>query len=109
VKTKLVRFLDDDSKGRWANITMDNGDPCWISVAQTGVLVKKSKIGLFGAKLYEETNLHEVATTAFSLSTKYPHDLTPDGMKNPIFKHFVNAVLHCKTLGEVSAALNRAT
>jgi hypothetical protein len=31
---------------------MDNGDPCWISIANTGVLVKKSKLGLLGEKLY---------------------------------------------------------
>ena len=106
--TELGRFLDS-GKGRWANIRMDNGDPCFISVAQSGVLVKKSKSGFFGAKLYDENNLHQVATTALSLSTKYPHDLTPDGMKNPILKHFVNAVLHCKTLGEVCVVLNKET
>lgn len=28
VGTKLVLFMDHDRKGRWANIRMDNGDPC---------------------------------------------------------------------------------
>ncbi len=55
---ELIRFLDDDRKGRWTNIRMDNGDPCWISIAQTGILVKKSELGLFGAMLYEEKNMY---------------------------------------------------
>jgi hypothetical protein len=40
----------DSRIGCYANVRMDNGDPCFISVAQTGVLVKKSRVGLFGAK-----------------------------------------------------------
>lgn len=104
--TELVRFLDDDRKGRWANIRMDNGDPCWVGIAQTGILVKKSKVGLFGAKLYEETNIHEAATTAMALRTRFPDDLTPDGMWNPVLKSFVNAILHCRDLAEVTRVLN---
>lgn len=78
--TELIRFLDDDHKGRWANIRMDNGDPCWIGIAQTGILVKKSKMGLFGAKLYEEKNIYKAAKTAQALSEQYLDNLTPDEM-----------------------------
>jgi len=52
--TELTRFMDHNWKGRWANIRMDMGDPCWVGIAQTGILVKKSKVGWFGAILYEE-------------------------------------------------------
>jgi hypothetical protein len=106
--TELIRFLDDDRKGRWANIRMDNGDPCWISIAQTGIFVKKSKIGLFGAKLYEEKNIYKAAKTAQALSKQYPDDLTPDGMWNPVLKSIVNAILHCSNLAEVTIVLNEA-
>ncbi len=27
---ELIRFLDNNRKGRWANLRMDNGDSCWI-------------------------------------------------------------------------------
>ena len=43
---------------------MNNNDPCWIGIALTGVLVKKSKIGVFGAKLYEEKDIFEAGRTA---------------------------------------------
>ena len=106
--TELIRFLDDDHKGRWANIRMDNGDPCWISIAQTGILVKKSKIGLYGAKLYEEKNINKAAKTAQVLSEQYLDDLTPDEMWNPVLKSIVNSVLHCSNLAEVTIVLNEA-
>lgn len=105
---ELIRFLDDDYKGRWANIVMDNGDPCWVSIAQTGILVKKSKIGLFGAKLYEQKNVYKAAKTAQALSAQYPDDLTPVEMWNPVLKSIVNAVLHCDNLAEVTRVLNEA-
>jgi hypothetical protein len=106
--TELIRFLDDDRKGRWANIRMDNGDPCWVSIAQTGILVKKSKFGLLGAKLYEEKNIYKAAKTAQALSEYYPDDLTPDEMWNPVLKSIVNAILHCSNLAEVTRVLNEA-
>ena len=106
--TELIRFLDDDRKGRWANILMDNGDPCWISVAQAGILVKKSKVGLFGAKLYEEKNVYNAAQTAKALYEKFPDNLTPDEIWNPVLKSIVNAVLHCSNLAEVTILLNEA-
>ena len=104
--TKLDRFLDDDRKGRWANLRMDNGDPCWVGIAQTGVLVKKSKIGLFGAKLYEEKNTCKAASTALVLNNLYPRDLTPAEILNPVLKSIVNAILHCNNLAEVTKTLN---
>jgi hypothetical protein len=52
IMTEFVRFLDADKKPRWANIRMDYRAPCWVGIAQTGVLVKKSKIGMFATKLY---------------------------------------------------------
>jgi len=51
---------------------MANNDPCWIGIAKTGILVKKSKMGLFGAKLYEEKNIYKAAKTAQELSEQYP-------------------------------------
>ena len=105
---ELISFLDDDRKGRWTNIRMDNGDPCWISIAQTGILVKKSKLGLFGAMLYEEKNMYRAARTAEALSRLHTDDLTPTTMKNPVLKAITNAVLHCNSLGEVTRVLNEA-
>lgn len=106
--TELIRFMDGDRKGRWANIRMDNGDPCWIGIAQTGILVKKSNVGLFGAKLYKEKNIYRASKTAQALQELYADDLTPAEIWNPVLKSFVNAVLHCSTLAEVTTVLNEA-
>ena len=104
--TKLTGFMDNDGKGLWANIRMDNGDPCWIGIAKTGITVKKSRIGLFGAKLYEEKNLFLAARKAAGLGEQFPNDLTPPEMRNPVLKSLVNAVLHCRTIVEVTKVLN---
>lgn len=105
---ELIRFKDHDRRGRWANIVMDDGDPCWIGIAQTGVLVKKSRVGLFGAKLYHATNVYRAARTAQTLDSRLPDKLTPQGMFNPVLVAFVNAVLHCRDLAEVTIILNEA-
>ena len=105
---KLIRFSDDELKGRRANIRMDNGDPCWISIMKTGTLVKRSRIGLFGVKLFEEKNINKAVNTAKALNKQYGDDLTPDDMQNPVLKSIVNAILHCSNLAEVTRVLNEA-
>ena len=105
--TELHHYKDGPN-ACYANIRMDNGDPCFISVAQTGILVKKTKFGLFGAKLYEEKNVHEAANAAKALQYLYSERLTPPDIKNPALNAFTNAVLHCSTLPEVTGVLNRA-
>lgn len=106
--TKLVRFVDKIGKGCWAGLKMDDNDPCWISVAQDKILVKKSVFGLFGAQLYCERNVYNAGNTARALSEKYPDDLTPPEMTNIVLKAFTNAVLHCSNLSEVTHVLNTA-
>lgn len=98
----------DGPSGCFANIRMDSGDPCFVSIAQTGVLVKKSKLGWFGATLYNEKEVDPVAVTAMALTYLYPNKVTPPGITNPVLNAFVNAILHCLTLPEVTLILNHA-
>lgn len=105
---RLIRFLDNDDKNHRASIRMDNGTPCWIRIDHTGILVKKSKIGLFGAKLYQEKNIDKATEIAKVLKKQYRDDLTPDDMHNPVLKSIVNAVLHCSDLAHVVRVLNEA-
>ena len=104
--TVLIRFLDANT-GRWANLRMDNDDPCWISVAQIGVLVKKSNVGLFGTKLYDQRDIYKAASTAKALWEQYTEDKTPPGMTDPVLKAFANAALHCSSLAEVKRILDQ--
>ncbi len=98
----------DSRIGCYANVRMDNGDPCFISVAQTGVLVKKSRVGLFGAKFYHQRRIYDAAMTAKALAYLYPERLTPPDVTNPVLNSFTNAVLHCSTLAEATRVLNEA-
>ena len=86
---------------------MDDSKICYVSVAQTGVIVQQKKLLFFyGLKLYEGDNLRLIAEKAMHLDGKYPDDLTPYDMVNPVLKAFTNAVLHCKNLAEVTRILN---
>jgi len=98
-----------DGKGTcYSNVRLDNGDPIFISVAQTGVLVKKSKLGLFGPKLYQSRTVYDAAATAQTLHTLFPNYVGADGITNPTLRSFTNAVLHCSTTAEVANVLNAA-
>ena len=43
-----IHSYKDSKTQLWANIRLDNNDLVFISVAQTGVLIKNSKLGIFG-------------------------------------------------------------
>ncbi|MDP3052927.1 MAG: hypothetical protein Q8N22_03190 [bacterium] len=105
---KLIAYADVEGKACWARFRMPNNDPCWLSVAQGGIVVKKSIIGLFGAELYKETNVYYVGNTAKALSERYSDNLTPTNMRNPVLKAFSNTILHCSDLPEVVHILNSA-
>ena len=105
--TKLFKYLDDGVKGCWSNIRMDNDDPCWIGIADTGVLVKKSKIGLLGRKIYDKGPIINQYEIAEKLHEKFPKDLTPSDITHPILKAFTNAALHCSSLEELEEELRK--
>jgi hypothetical protein len=70
--------------------------------------VKKTRLGFFGAVLYEEKVVYKAAMTAKALSFLYPKSLLPSGFINPILRAFANAIMHCSTCAEVSIVLNEA-
>ncbi len=105
--TELYNFKDG-MVSCYSNIRMDNGDPCFISVAQAGVLVRKSKFGLFGAKLFNNSDIYFCGNIARALWYLYPENKLPDGFSNPVLQAFTNAVMHCSTLAEVTRDLNEA-
>lgn len=83
---------------------MGDRSPCWISVAQTSILIKKSRFGLFGSTLYR-CGIVEGAEIGCALWKRHYDDLTPKEMRHPILKAFVNAVLHCSSVREVQQTL----
>lgn len=103
-----MRSFQDNGRTCFANLRMDDGAPCFISVARSGVLVKKSKTGLTGAKLYNETDISRVAKTTMALLNLYPDQRAPAGITNPVLMAFVNAALHCSDLAQVTRVFNQA-
>ncbi len=104
---KLIRYLDGKT-GCWSRVNLVNGYPIWISVPQTGVMVKKSRMGLMGAKLYNETNVYNAAKTAQALDKEIGQYTTPTEMTNPVLRAFTQVALECKSAAELSVRLNRA-
>ena len=93
----------------FSNIEMDNGELCFISVAQTGVFVKKTKKGFFGSlggkKIYTG-DIHKTAETAQRLSERYSTNLCPSDIENAVLRVFTNAGLHCQSSDEFERILN---
>jgi hypothetical protein len=90
----------------YAKLTLSNGDPILISLAQSGILVKKTKFGILGAKLYEETNIFKAAMTAKALTVFFENCIAPKEIQNPVLREFVNGVMICQTAAEVTILLN---
>lgn len=107
--SKLTWFSDDARKGHLANIRMDNGESCWVIISRSGITVKKSRAGIFGQRLYEESNIYRVAKTAETLSLLYTDNMLPAEMKNPVLKSFTNALLHCRSLTEAVTLLKEVS
>lgn len=64
---RVVRFADNQSQC-WSRVDLDNGEPVWISVAQTGIVIKKSRLGLMGATLYyAERDIPKITRTVEAL------------------------------------------
>lgn len=77
---KLLR--SSETVGCGATIELDNGEVVYVSIAQTGVLVRKWDMhggfiksllsNFFGPKLYNESSVYKNAQTAQALSLIYP-------------------------------------
>lgn len=104
---KLLRYVDD-RKTCWAGLRFENGEPCWISVSQQGVVVKKSTFGLFGKLLYKSSQF-DAFKKSDQLYKIYSDDLTPKEMQDAVLKNFTNAVVHCKSADEAMSVLNSPT
>jgi len=101
----FIKDFKCDDWVRWAKVQLQSGDPIWISVASVGVIVKRSKVGILGKKLFDG-NLGVSFKKSEALLITFPNPLTPFGMDDPVLKAFTNAVLHCSNLQEVEQALS---
>jgi hypothetical protein len=108
----ILHLADSKRLGCGASVRFENGEPCTVSIAQSGVIVKKSEGGLFGLlfgpKLFAEKNAYTVSRCALALTYLFPERRFPDGISSLPLRAFLNAILHCSSPAEVAVTLNQA-
>ncbi len=58
-RSQMTEILDfSETVGCGVTFRLDSVEPCVLSVAQTGVRVKKSRFGFLGSILYDERNVY---------------------------------------------------
>ncbi len=100
---KLLR--SSETTGCSATIELDNGDVVYVSIAQTGVLVRRWNMNggliksllsnFFSPRLYSESSVCKNAQMARALSLIYPEQASPLSFKNPVLAAFSNAIWRC--------------
>jgi hypothetical protein len=105
---KILYFGDSSKRGCGATVILESGQPCLLSIAQSGILVRKSRHGIFGATLYNEKNVYINARRTGALAYLFPDRQFPDGISNPSLRAFFNAILHCHSANGVCTTLNEA-
>src|SRR5262249_4299304 len=108
IRTKILYFADSLNRGCGATVKLETGEPCMLSIAQSGIWVKKSRHGLFGSVLYNEKNAFINAQRTGALAYLFPVKEFPDGISSPNLRAFFNAILHCRSAAEVCITLNEA-
>jgi hypothetical protein len=101
----LYGFHDGGGR-RHAVARIDGGDVVYIVVERSGVVVRTSRFGFFGCRLYRAKTLEEAAATAQRLEQMSNGQITPPGMDDPLLKTFTKAVLQCSSVAEVADLLN---
>jgi hypothetical protein len=113
---KLLR--SSETVGCGATIELDSNEVVYVSIAQTGVLVRLWNMkggflrtlfsNFFGPTLYSEKVVYKNAETAQALSIAFPDQIPQLRFGNPVLATFANAIWHCSSAAEVSIVLNEA-
>ena len=107
-RQKFYIFGDSSKRGCGATVVLESGEPCLLSIAQSVILVKRSKHGIFGATLYNEKNVYINARRTGALAYLFPDKQVPDSISNLSLRAFFNAILHCHNANDVCTTLNEA-
>ena len=88
-----LNHFRDTATQCYSNITLPDGTPVFVSIARTGVKVKKSKFGILG-KHYFSGDVQSSAVLAQKLNEKFgvPSWL-PDDMTNPVLRQLTAVAL----------------
>jgi hypothetical protein len=87
--TRILHFSEKVACG--ATLMPDSGEPCVLSIAQTGVRVRKSRYGFMGPILYDERNIYLAVKTGMTLAALFPENKIPIPIANPVLGAFTAA------------------
>lgn len=105
--SKLIAYKDND-KQCWSRINLSSGEPVWISIAQTGVLIKRSRLGIRGAILFDENEIIACGDIARSLNEQIDQYNLPDQISNAVLKAFTQTALDSGSATELCSKLSKA-
>lgn len=107
----LVRYQDDTS-GCWSRVNWENGEPAFVSISQEGVLVKRSRLGFLGTKLYVERDIHQCVAMSRVLDEHILNSsslgLIPDGLTGAVLVSFTRLAIETKSASEFCMRLGEA-
>lgn len=98
--SEIVRYQDGSGQC-WARIDLDNGDPIWISVAKNSVIVKKSRMGLFGKKLLNEKTSPQLFEALVRLNDSLKEFHVPKDIQHPALRRLTNVALVSESTSEL--------
>jgi hypothetical protein len=103
--SKLLRY-EDNQKQCWSRVDLSNGDPIWISIARTGIVVKRSRLGLMGTILLKESNTRILYRIYEAISKQVLEYKTPSNMTQPFLKVLTQAALDADSASQLKILLN---
>ena len=103
--SKLLRFADSEVQC-WSRVDLPSGQPIFISIARTGLVVKVSRTGLFGSILFRETEVARLASIMQVLSQSIlEHPELPQEMRNLTLRLVTSAALQAENAASLGASL----
>ena len=107
-----------ETAGCGATIELDSKEVVYVSIAQSGVIVrlwdmhggffKNFMTNFTGPLLYNEKNVYKNAQTGMQLKLRFPQQAPELNFKNPVLSAFSNAIWNCASAARVAAVLNEA-
>ena len=106
--SSMIDYVDIPGKACWSSVLLDSGEPIWISIAQNGIMVKQSRLGILGTKLFHETNMSRCVDVADALHRMIDFYTTPDGLQNPVLRVFTQTALNSRTSKDFATFVSNA-
>jgi len=108
---KLIRYIDD-ARACFSRVDWRSREAAFISIAQTGVLIKRSRYGIFGAKLYVETDIHSCMEMSRVLDnvilSKSSSLRLPKTLADPVLRSFTRLAIETNSAVEFRTRIEEA-